>query len=135
LNQLQNLASGDAIGELFETGNGVLAIGLASNIASTLNGLVQNTTSNDSRLMQQQKDASKTVKARPNRSKHFFMSNFCPRSFSKPEGEHVIEFKWAKLQARLKLKISTRKLQYRSKFMWTLNPFVQKSEQTAKILT
>ena len=48
--------------ELFETGNGVLAIGLASNIASTLNGLGQNTTSNDSSLTQQQKDASKQVR-------------------------------------------------------------------------
>jgi hypothetical protein len=62
LNQLQNLTSEDAMRELFETGNGVLAIGLASNIASTLNGLGQNTTSNDSSLTQQQKDASKRVR-------------------------------------------------------------------------
>jgi hypothetical protein len=62
LNQLQNLTSEDAMRELFETGNGVLAIGLASNIASTLNGLGQNTTSNDSNLTQQQKDASKQVR-------------------------------------------------------------------------
>jgi hypothetical protein len=62
LNQLQNLTSEDAMRELFETGNGVLAIGLASNIASTLNGLGQNTTSNDSSLTQQQKDASKQVR-------------------------------------------------------------------------
>ncbi len=49
------------MGELFETGNSALAIGLASNIVFTLNGLEQNTTSNDSSSTHQ-KDASKQVR-------------------------------------------------------------------------
>ena len=65
LNQLQNLVSGEgnAMAKLFETGNSVLAIGLAANVASTLNSLQDNTTSNDSSSTPQ-KDSSKQVRLR-----------------------------------------------------------------------
>jgi hypothetical protein len=63
LNQLQNLVSGEgnAMQDLFESGNSVLAVGLASNIASTLNTVEQNTTSNDSSSTQES-DSSKQVR-------------------------------------------------------------------------
>ena len=60
LNELQSLISGE--GNLMEKlleSNAVLAIGLASNIATTLNSLGRNDTSNDSSSI----DASKQVSA------------------------------------------------------------------------
>ena len=62
LNQLQNLITGEgnALQDLFESGNSALAVGLTSNIASTLNTLEKNTTSNDSSSTQQS-DSSKQV--------------------------------------------------------------------------
>ena len=60
LNELQSLISGEGnlMEQLFES-NAVLAIGLASNIATTLNSLGRNDTSNDSSSI----DASKQVSA------------------------------------------------------------------------
>ena len=49
------------MGQLLES-NSVLAIGLASNIASTLNSLGTNTTSNDSSSMDASKQVSMTLK-------------------------------------------------------------------------